>query len=510
MRNSTRFMFAALLLSTTATCDPRGNALDDPVPFPDAGAPPRGSASADATISPGPGAIDAPNVADPDAGAGGSNADPDAIPGATPETDAAPMTAPDGPASRAPTDARSPDAAPPPPACMNACQMGQRRCPQNRLEECTIAPGGCLAWTPVSCPIPANASTACDGTNCGFRCNPGFNKCDDQCRQNSDASCGSACAPCQSPMTCQGNGGGARCSCPNICEPGSKQCGPGGGVQDCVRRDNCPAWGNERPCTVPNGTAVCMAGACAVVSCQGGRNLCDNRCVEPDDVTACGPGCMPCRTTVPNASPVCSAGQCEATCNAGALTCSAAPLRCEQARWPFESTLDGFTTTVEDGFTGAAAVLSAGQAHGGSRALAVGNVISQSGGSFAPFVGVEKGICGDRLDPRGKKVIAFVFFDGPDISQTAPDNGLSTIPSCAIVFKGGGRVFGSDMPSGLGTTYTRLSARRWLTVSGFFPNVDNITPWLSNPISIQVFCNPIGAEGTIWQGTMYVDDMRLD
>jgi hypothetical protein len=405
-----------------------------------------------------------------------------------------------------------------------SCSPGAMGCgPGGGPRSCSSV-GACGAWSAeMTCPSPQVCSVSGGSASCrcpAGSCSPGAMGCGPggglrSCSANGACGVWTAETTCPSPQVCSVSGSAASCGCPAAsCSPGTMGCGPGGGARSCSANGACGVWTAETTCPSPQICAPNSSGcSCPAASCSQGAKRCGTaggvqECVIMGACSVWGPE-SPCQAPPANASVVCAQGVCQPSCNPGTVTCSTTPLLCDNAQWPFESALDGFTTTMEAGFSGATAVLSAGQAHAGSRALTIGSVFAGAGSTFQPFIGAERGICGVGFDPRGRKVTAFVFLDGPDINQTAPDNGLSSIPSCAIAFLGGGRAFASDMPSGVRTAYTRAAARSWLVVQGFFPNVDNITPWLTNALSIQVFCNPIGTEAVGWIGTMYVDDVSL-
>jgi hypothetical protein len=87
---------------------------------------------------------------------------------------------------------------------------------------------------------------------------------------------------------------------------------------------NCGACGVA--CVAPNGVAACVAGACAVASCDSNRADCDgvvgNGC-EVDlqkDVSHCG-ACSTACSAPANATAACAAGSCTSSCNAGFGSC---------------------------------------------------------------------------------------------------------------------------------------------------------------------------------------------
>ena len=114
-----------------------------------------------------------------------------------------------------------------------------------------------------------------------------------------------------------GTGGTAECGA------GQKSCN---GV--CVSADD-PAFGCAAgcaPCNVPNATAACVSGACAVGTCTAGFSDCDglsvsgcesNTATDPDNCGACGTVC-----TAQNAAAACQAGMCAlGPCTPGFADC---------------------------------------------------------------------------------------------------------------------------------------------------------------------------------------------
>ncbi len=116
---------------------------------------------------------------------------------------------------------------------------------------------------------PANSTSSCNGTSCGFTCNAGYHSCNNNtaCLSNTSVnSCGSGCAPCSGP--------------------------PSG-----------------------HGQATCSSNSCGV-SCDSGYGLCSNDCVllttDANNCGTCGHGCGPGAT--------CSGGKCQAVALAANLS----------------------------------------------------------------------------------------------------------------------------------------------------------------------------------------------
>jgi len=120
----------------------------------------------------------------------------------------------------------------------------------------------------------------------------------------------------------EGGEGGQAGAAP--CDAGEKQCDGA-----CVATSD-PAFGCAedacKPCSLPNATAACEAGACAVGACEGSFSNCDgnaaNGCevdtqTDPAQCGGCGNPCV-----VPNATPTCVAGACAVgVCKAGFTDC---------------------------------------------------------------------------------------------------------------------------------------------------------------------------------------------
>ena len=232
---------------------------------------------------------------------------------------------PDGPgvpAPDAPVAIDSP-AAPPAPPCSGTCAANARRCQGDRLEQCTMV-DGCLTWTlMMNCPAPANATATCQQNTCSFRCNGGFNKCGDQCRENSVDSCGNSCTRCPTPANgvASCNGGSCQFTCnPGFerngnqcrscvsCPEGQRRCQGGNTVQECVRMGSCTDWRTTQTCS-------------SARSCSRSGTSCE--CKE----SSCAPGCASSNTertcTVQDGCPVAQESRCQdpRTCSGATCTC---------------------------------------------------------------------------------------------------------------------------------------------------------------------------------------------
>jgi hypothetical protein len=221
--------------------------------------------------------------------------------------------------------------------CGISCGAGFGNCDGNAANGCEVTLASDLLHC-GSCGTAcgtANAVAACSAGACSLACLPGYADCDglnaDGCETsvvldvNNCGGCGLACA---AP---NGTPGCAAGTCVvAACNAGQADCN--GQVSDGCEVDvtsdvnNCGACGNV--CSAANGTASCVAGACAVAACSGGWADCDanpsNGCetsiaTSATDCGVCGNVCG-----VPaNGSAACSGGTCGlGACNSGYADCN--------------------------------------------------------------------------------------------------------------------------------------------------------------------------------------------
>src|SRR5690606_33802651 len=154
----------------------------------------------------------------------------------------------------------------------------------------------------VSCLFEGGSGTCVDGECVLDTCAPGFADC------NADASDG-----CETPLNTPSDCGacGRTCSLPNAtatCTAGScaiESCDAGFGDCDGDARDGC-----EAPCSLPNATETCASGTCEIAACNPGRGDCDGNPANGCEVNTntseshcgtCGNACDPgdeCRSGV--------------------------------------------------------------------------------------------------------------------------------------------------------------------------------------------------------------------
>jgi hypothetical protein len=219
-----------------------------------------------------------------------------------------------------------------------SCAQGFGDCdglPANGCETALNSPANCGRCN-GACLAP-NAAAACVAGACAVgACAAGFGDCDRDPANGCEAAlgrdvqhcgaCGAACpaAPTGFVATCvQG-------ACVNVtanCDPGMAECG-GSSSTDCETPintvQNCGRCGNA--CALVHAVSLCSSGACAVASCESGYDDCDrlaaNGC-EVDLRTAsahcggCGRAC-----DLPNATARCDGGACAiAACTQGFADC---------------------------------------------------------------------------------------------------------------------------------------------------------------------------------------------
>jgi hypothetical protein len=218
------------------------------------------------------------------------------------------------------------------------CQSGQcaiARCDTGFGDCDRIAANGCE--TPLdtvtdcgvcgaACSVPSGTAVCVSGA-CGFgSCLPGYANCDANTVNGCETAigternctrCGEVCAG--ATPVCDV----ARRACTNGCIAGAVVCG-GSCVDTMTNAMHCGACG--RRCAFPNAIADCGAGACRLRECLPGFQDCDRNPMNGCEVDvrssvmncgACGTAC-----SFANASARCVAGGCAInTCNAGFLDC---------------------------------------------------------------------------------------------------------------------------------------------------------------------------------------------
>ncbi len=221
-------------------------------------------------------------------------------------------------------------------ACVvSRCNAGFADCDGSAANGCEVDTRSTLASCGMcgrAC-APANATGACASGVCAIaRCNAGFADCNgdpaDGCEVNtltSTANCG-GCG-----NACSAAGGTASCAagaCSIVCATGRANCNgnaaDGCEVDTTASLSHCGMCG--RACALANATPTCSAGACAVASCNAGFGNCDGAAANGCEVnltntaTSCGLCGRAC--ALPNATAACAAGACAiAMCNAGFADC---------------------------------------------------------------------------------------------------------------------------------------------------------------------------------------------
>ena len=226
-------------------------------------------------------------------------------------------------------------------ACVATCAAGFGECDGDPSTGCEVE----LARTVAHCGscgrscLTANVTAAtCTGGSCQITtCAMGYADCDGDasngCETDTRVS-PSHCGMCTNACSVMGGSPTCRAGVCSIgsCDPGRGDC-DGNAANGCETDTrttvaHCGACGSA--CALPNATARCEAGACAVSACNAGFADCDgvamNGC-EVDTRTslahcgACGRGCSPA-----SATGACVAGTCTvAACTPGSADCDGAP-----------------------------------------------------------------------------------------------------------------------------------------------------------------------------------------
>ncbi len=217
-----------------------------------------------------------------------------------------------------------------------ACAGGYGDCDGNPTNGCetdlstTVAHCGACA---TACAARPNAFPGCLGGTCATSCVMGFQDCDGVASNGCEVDvrsavtdCGACGRPC-SPSNATGACAGGRCAVAS-CDPGFADCNgvAADGCEVNLQGDVNHCGTCATACTAAGGTPGCTAGVCGVSSCAAGRGDCDrsasNGC-EVDlttSVTSCGSCGALC--DLPNATAACTGGRCAvATCAAGFADC---------------------------------------------------------------------------------------------------------------------------------------------------------------------------------------------
>jgi hypothetical protein len=181
-----------------------------------------------------------------------------------------------------------------------------------------------------------NAAGVCKAGVCGLGdCNPGFADCDgladtgcEANTQDDKKNCGACKTVCGDV---HGSGSCVAGACTFQCNPGWEHCSalPAFGCDTQVLQDlnNCGACGNV--CSVKNGSPMCQAKNCGILSCSAGFKDCDGlyatgcEAALLTDVNNCGTCGKKC--TNPNGNATCNNGVCSASCSAGSADCDKNP-----------------------------------------------------------------------------------------------------------------------------------------------------------------------------------------
>ena len=186
------------------------------------------------------------------------------------------------------------------------------------------------------CPNGPNGTTVCDNGQCTLNCNSGFGDCDGNvvngCETDLNGSlahCGACGEPC-SPQNGTGMCTAGSCQVVTCTAPFDDCDGnPANGCETNTLTSvgNCGTCGMA--CSFPNAVAACNNGTCAVGACNAGFDDCDgnmaNGCETPtsDNPVNCG-GCGDVCPGAPNAAPACVNSVCGLACNAGFENCDGA------------------------------------------------------------------------------------------------------------------------------------------------------------------------------------------
>jgi hypothetical protein len=218
----------------------------------------------------------------------------------------------------------------------SACATGFGNC--NRLDrdgcETALTTTRHCGACGVACAAVPNSVASCATGTCTFTCRAGWadanNDRADGCelRLNSNDNCGApgnACVSSEGHLSTCARGACSTIACPTA--RANCNTAPQDGCEVDIATDVAHCGDCQNACVVPNATAACRAGACAVGTCNAGFADCDadvsNGCetTPGGDVSHCGACGNAC--ALANATPVCTTGACAiASCNEGFADCN--------------------------------------------------------------------------------------------------------------------------------------------------------------------------------------------
>jgi len=176
-----------------------------------------------------------------------------------------------------------------------------------------------------------NGNASCIDGKCSLSCAPGFGDCDTLASTGCEtditsslmncSACGKTCAPANAIPSCSSS------ICSGTCMPGFDNCDAqwSNGCEANLKTDasNCNACSAK--CLIPNATAICNSGKCAIGSCNTGFMDCNGNSADGCEVniTADPNHCNDCSKVCvgTNGSAICTNGVCGINCSTGFGNC---------------------------------------------------------------------------------------------------------------------------------------------------------------------------------------------